>query len=405
MYIGSDIAKIIVKYWPEYKYFVLRDGGLVVRLERALYGTDDAPLLWNKRIDGLLKEIGLIQSVNDSCIYYARTGEDKIIVTLFVDDFYIAASSQRVLDEFNSKFSTLYPTHTCHTGNTLMYLGMRITYNKKEGTTTVEQFDYINKLLERFGIIGESKYPSTLGLFEDGLQVDDHNLKVDKMEYMSRVMSLLYLAKRTRPDILKDVTFLAGKNHDPTRSDWIKLNKLLAYVNYSKDRKLVLRPNGLVVCMYVDASYMSHPDFKGHTGGIITFGPESGLMVAHSRKQRIITRSSTESELVAIDEVKQYATFCANLLSELSDQPVLVRIFEDNQSTIAMVRKGESNNISTKHIAKRYYMLKEDLDQGKATIEYLDTDDMLADLLTKPMTGEKFTKFTNKILGEEWKKK
>jgi hypothetical protein len=221
---------------------------------------------------------------------------------------------------------------------------------------------------------------------------------------MSRVMSLLYLAKCTRPDILKDVTFLAGKNSNPSREDWIKVNRVLSYIKYSRDRKLVLKTNGLEVNMYVDASYMTHADLKGHSGGVIMFGPAGALLVAHSRKQRILTRSSTESELVAIDEVGQYATFCAALLSELSGTDVKIHIFEDNQSTIQMVMNGKSNNISTKHIEKRYFLLKQDIEAGKSTIEYLATEHMLADVLTKPMTGEQFMFLVNKIMGEDWRK-
>eukprot|EP01035_Chromulina_nebulosa_P068849 gene68849-94353_t len=54
--------------------------------------------------------------------------------------------------------------------------------------------------------------------------------------------------------------------------------------------------------MFVDASFLSHSDLKGHSGCVITLGLDGGIMATLSRKQKILTRSSTESELVAIDD-------------------------------------------------------------------------------------------------------
>jgi hypothetical protein len=151
--------------------------------------------------------------------------------------------------------------------------------------------------------------------------------------------------------------------------------------------------------MYVDASYMSHSDTKGHSGGVIYIGDIGTFISAYSRKQKLITRSSTESELVAIDEVSVYAKFVAKLVRDLTNSSSKIYIMEDNMSAISMVTNGESNNLSTKHIDKRYYMIKEQLDSGEAVIQYLPTEDMVADFYTNPMTGEKFTKFADMILG------
>ena len=216
---------------------------------------------------------------------------------------------------------------------------------------------------------------------------------------MSRVMTLLYLAKRTRPDILKEITYLSTKNHSPNECDWRKLDRVFEYLNYTQDKELLIKVDNLEVVVYVDASYLTHDNMKGHTGGVIMLGEKGGTNLAISRKQRILASSSTEAELIAIEEILQYAIFAKEIISEMVDKEVRVKIYEDNMSTINLCKNGKSNNISTKHIKKKYFVIKEYLDEGSLYLEHLSTEDMVADLLTKPLIGTKFIKFRDMLLG------
>jgi len=86
----------------------------------------------------------------------------------------------------------------------------------------------------------------------------------------------------------------------PTQYDWQNLMRLLKYLNGTRQDKLTLTTDDLhIVKWYVDASFAVHPDFKSHTGGVMTFG--GGAVQSISRKQKLNTRSSTEAELVAAD--------------------------------------------------------------------------------------------------------
>ena len=55
-----------------------------------------------------------------------------------------------------------------------------------------------------------------------------------------------------------------------------------------------------VVKWYVDASFAVHPDYRSHTGAVMTLG--EGSVIAMSKKQKLNTRSSTEAELVGADD-------------------------------------------------------------------------------------------------------
>jgi hypothetical protein len=70
-------------------------------------------------------------------------------------------------------------------------------------------------------------------------------------------------------------------------------------------------------------------------------------------------------------------------------------------STIAMANRGESNSPRTRHIAVRYFFVKDRIDAGEVAVEHLGTDNMLADILTKPMQGELFKRMRTGLMGVE----
>jgi hypothetical protein len=75
------------------------------------------------------------------------------------------------------------------------------------------------------------------------------------------------------------------------------------------------------------------------------------------------------------------------------------KIYQDNMSTIALADKGRSTSSRTRHIAIRYFFVKDKVDQGEVEIEYLCTEDMRADILTKPLQGELFRKMRAALMG------
>ena len=73
--------------------------------------------------------------------------------------------------------------------------------------------------------------------------------------YRSLVMSISFLAQRTFPEILKEMGFLATRQQLPTLFDYEKAQRVINYVNYRKDRPLVLRATSMKMTAYADASY------------------------------------------------------------------------------------------------------------------------------------------------------
>jgi hypothetical protein len=112
----------------------------------------------------------------------------------------------------------------------------------------------------------------------------------------------IYVSKRARPDISLSIAFLTTRVKGPDIDDWRKLCYLVEYHRSMHGLPLILVADGTgVLSWYVDASFAVHPDMKGHTGGAMTMG--TGFPLDKSTKHKLNTRNSTESEIVAVDNL------------------------------------------------------------------------------------------------------
>jgi len=149
-----------------------------------------------------------------------------------------------------------------------------------------------------------------------------------------------------------------------------------------------LRPGneGMVVKCYVDAAYGLHDDGKSVTGSVITLG-ESGPIHAKSSKQKIVTKSSTEAELVAASDSANQALFVRNFMLDQGHKVGPVIMFQDNMSCMALLDKGRPSSERTRHMAIRNFWIKDKVLDGEIKIVHLRTEDMIANILTKPVQG------------------
>ncbi|KXJ69469.1 hypothetical protein RP20_CCG026912 [Aedes albopictus] len=136
--------------------------------------------------------------------------------------------------------------------------------------------------------------------------------------------------------------------------------------------------------MYADADWAGdHRDRKSKSGHLIMFG--GGVIQWSSRKQSCVALSSTEAELVALAEGCQELIWTKRLLEDVgvsSSDPVVV--YEDNQSCIKLVESDRMER-KTKHIETRFYFVRDLHQQRQIDLQYCPSEEMLADLLTKPL--------------------
>jgi hypothetical protein len=254
---------------------------------------------------------------------------------------------------------------------------------KKNGDITVDQIGYLNSLLLKYKCNDLTRFPTTPAT--DTLTVCKENCpKTNSSEYLSLVMGLMYLARFTRPDILMSITFLSTRSQQATEEDWSKLIYVLRYLSGTKNYVMTYKSNiPFQPKISADASHHLHPTGHGQAGMIISNG--SAPVAFKSSKIKMITRSSAESELIALEDASTYAIWYSLLLRDLGvSKQKPITIFQDNQSTIIIAIQGPTFK-RTKHLLGRESYIKERILNGDVVLKYLPTGIMTADLLTKPV--------------------
>ena len=124
-----------------------------------------------------------------------------------------------------------------------------------------------------------------------------------------------------------------------------------------------------------------------------------GAVHCRSSKQLIVTKSSTEAELVGLSDSTNQSIFIRAFLIAQGYNMEPVTIYQDNQSCMALVERGRSGAEQTRHIQIRYFWVKQRVDTGEVRVEYLRSEDMYANVLTKPLQGSQFRRERDGLTG------
>jgi hypothetical protein len=125
-----------------------------------------------------------------------------------------------------------------------------------------------------------------------------------------------------------------------------------------------------------------------------------GSIWSHSTKQKLNTRSSTEAELVAVDDMMPQVLWTKYFLADQGFDIGPIRILQDNKSAILLEENGmASSSKRNRHIQIRYYFVTDQVHKKAITIKHCPTKSMRADFFTKPLQGSAFYEFRKAILG------
>ena len=250
-------------------------------------------------------------------------------------------------------------------GNLHNYLGITIDYSLK-GKVVFTMFDYLEDIIVECPDDlkkATSIFPANDNLFK--LNEDSPRLDNKRSELFHRITArLLFAAKRARPDIQVCVAFLCTHVKDPHEDNYKKLRRVIKYVQETIHLPLVIGADGSGNLVWnIDAAFAVHPDCKSHTGAVLMMG--HGAVLSISSKQKINTKSSTEAELVGVDNAMTFVMWMKHFFQsqvEGLNNPKLnqygkhIIIKQDNTSAIQLERNGwKSSKKRTKHIDVWYF--------------------------------------------------
>ena len=224
------------------------------------------------------------------------------------------------------------------------------------------------------------------------MKATDKDGCVDKKLYTSAVGSLLYLSTATRPDITYAVSNVAKYCAKPTKQHWLAVKRIMRYLKGTLNYCLLYSLDGSTICVgFSDADWGGDLDDRKSTSGYL-FTLSGAAISWRSKKQTCVALSTAEAEYIALASAAQEAIWLKQLTNDLKNESSdATTIYEDNQSTICMSKHPQFHGRS-KHIAIKYHFIREQVGNNTVELKYCRTNDMVADMLTKGLSAQQFTK-------------
>ena len=369
-----------------------------LKVNRNIYGSCDASRLWYQHLSDKLKKIGFKKSAIDECVFY----KGRVLYILYTDDSILAAPTQEEIAETIEAMKAIGLKVT-NEGTLSDFVGVNITRNN-DGTITLSQPKLIDQILGDMRLKGKEVKAKSTPMKSSAMLLRHLNSPPfdNHFHYRSIIGKLNYLEKGSRPDIAYAVHQCARFCENPREEHGKAVNWLCRYLKGTATKGLVLRPDdtkGLEV--YVDASFVGDWDPKNaltdrdtarsRHGYMIFY---NGCLIAHkSQMQTDIALSTTEAEFTGLSQALREVIPIMRLLKEMKENgfPILssradmkCRVFEDNSGAIELSTVFKARP-RTKHINTRLWHFMSYVESGDIRIQACKSEDMPADILTKPV--------------------
>jgi transposase InsO family protein len=362
---------------------------LVCRLNKLLYGLKQASRSWNEKFNNFLVQYGFSQSKADPCVYTIKTETELTIMAIWVDDGIVCSSLQSRLEDIVRYLENVFEmTH----GDVECFVGIQIRRNPERNLIHISQEKYIEKILKKFQM--ENCYPKTVPADPHArLSNNAERDPKDSFPFREAVGSLMFAATCTRPDIAFAVSQVAQFSTNPAKAHWEAVKRILSYLRGTITSGIcyggVQERNMLLT--YSDSDYAGDLVTRKSTTGVFCF--LNGAPVSwSSHRQDCVSLSSTEAEYVAASAATKTVIWFRQLLDDIGwEQKSPTTLLCDNQGAISLV-KNSGHQARTKHIDVKYHHIRNMVKEGVIHIQYIHTSQQLADILTKPLDGQLFSR-------------
>jgi hypothetical protein len=379
--------------------------GVVLKLNRSLYGLVQAPLSWYNHLQKGLNELDFEVSKLDPGMYYGR----GMILITYVDDTLFFGPDLQAIEKVITELEGLGYGLTREEGDettAFAFLGVSILLDPVTKKLKMTQKGLVKKVLAATGMSncntrGSPALSSPLGTDADGPR------RKELWNYASAVGMLMYLSSNAHPEIQFSVHQCARFTHCPRASHEEAVKHICRYLQGVQDNGLTFQPSdSLQLDCYVDAdfaglwNYESDQDpvcVKSRTGYVMTLG---GCPIQwNSKLQTEIALSTTEAEYISLSQAMRELIPLRRLLLEIvvamklpgiTNSTIKSTVFEDNNGAIATATSVKMTP-RTKHIAVKYHFFKSHVNAGTGiSLSKINTDLQKADIFTKGLSPRKF---------------
>lgn len=376
-------------YMDQPKYFS-DDSKRVCKLKKSIYGLKQSGRNWNLLLNQTLTEFGLTRTISDQCVYVARSESSIMIVMVWVDDILIAFDKRneekRLREALESRFKMKY------LGDANIILGIKITRDREKRTISIDQRQYIETVLNRFGMENSNAVGAPMDVnTKYSRDMTDSNENNGKFPYREAIGSLLFAAQVTRPDINFSVILLSRYSEEPKWAHWLAVKRIMRYLRGTIDMQLTYGTSRTNIVGYCDSDFAADIDDRKSTSGYV-FIKNGAALSWQTKKQPIVAQSTAEAEFTALAFATKEAIWLRSLSAEIlgtTDEPI--QMYCDNRGAVDL---AHNNNCSekTKHIDVKLKFVHFEIEERKILLNHISTDNMLADVLTKSLTKDKHQK-------------
>ncbi|GJX29430.1 putative RNA-directed DNA polymerase, partial [Tanacetum coccineum] len=270
----------------------------VCLLHKSLYGLKQAHRAWFHQLSMTLLSFGFTGSKTDPLLFIYSSRGTILYMLVYVDDIILTGNNQTAIDQIIKNLSRTFAVKDM--GYLSYFLGIEIT--PKGSDLHLSQKKYILEILEKAGL-SQAKPVKTPITTTANLALGDSPLFEDPVRYRQIVGSLQY-ATLSRPDIA-----YAVNKAQQTCSSGAEQESGSILHSYTDSHSPYLNA-------FSDADWAGCPDDRRSTGGYAIY-LGSNLVSWSARKQKTVSRSSTESEYKALADTVAEITWLEALLREL----------------------------------------------------------------------------------------
>ncbi|KAL0544378.1 hypothetical protein IC582_019492 [Cucumis melo] len=363
----------------------------VCLLRRALYGLKQAPRAWFATFSSTITQLGFTSSSHDSALFTRQTPNGIVLLLLYVDDMIITGDDPQAISDLQCYLGKHFEMKDL--GNLNYFLGLEIS--SSSSGYYLSQAKYASDLVNRSGITDSATFSTPLDPNVrltpfDGVPLEDPTL------YRQLVGSLIYLTV-TRPDIAYAIHIVSQFMAAPRTIHFTVVLRILRYIKGTLGHGLQFSSqSSLVLSGFSDADWAGDPtDRRSTTGYCFYLG--DALISWRSKKQSVVSRSSTESEYRALVDATTELIWLRWLLTDMGAPQTSPTILHcDNHSAIQIAHNDVFHE-RTKHIENDCHFVCHHLQSNTLHLQPISTTDQPADIFTKALHSPRFTQLIHKL--------
>uniref|UniRef100_A0A2N9HQG6 Integrase catalytic domain-containing protein n=1 Tax=Fagus sylvatica TaxID=28930 RepID=A0A2N9HQG6_FAGSY len=363
----------------------------VCLLRRALYGLKQAPRAWFAKFSSIVHQFGFSSSSHDTALFIRRSDKGMILLLLYVDDMIITGDDHSGISDFKLFLHQQFEMKDL--GHLSYFLGLEVSSDSTG--YYLSQAKYASDLLSRAGLTDTKVVSTPLEMNARLTPLDGTPLR-DATLYRQLVGSLVYLTV-TRPDIAHAVHLVSQFLSAPHSTHYAAVLHILRYIKGTMFHGLHFSAHStLDLCAYSDADWAGDPTDRRSTTGFCFFLGDS-LISWRSKKQHIVSRSSTEAEYRALADTTSELLALRWLLEDMGvthSSPTVIHC--DNRSAIQIAHNDVFHE-RTKHIEIDCHLVRHHLSAGILHLLPVSSSDQTADIFTKTFPPGRFRDLVSKL--------